>query len=103
MSPLLPEYSLEYLLKFVRNVEQDKTTCHVQKGPILASYFWSFLPLFAFEIDFVSSLYFNIYPLEKFDDIWYLVEMLCRTRRRVRYKNDTSAFLTFVIISFCYI
>ena len=52
-----------------RNVEQDQTTWRVQECQLWLSYFWSYLPLFLFEIDFLSALQLE-YSSEYFDGTW---------------------------------
>ena len=86
-----------------RNVEQDQTTCRVQKWQLCLSYFWPYLPLLYltvimhwFRVRSVCQIPFGIFWL-------YLVEMQNRTRRRVAYKNDNSSFLTFGVISLCFV
>ena len=83
-----------------KNVDQDETTCCVQKWQLLLSYFWCYLPLFCFwnwfRVHSVTQIPFRIFW-------WYLVEMKNRRRRHVANKNDNSAFLSFCVISLCYI
>ena len=84
-----------------RNVEQDQTTCRVQEWQLCLSYFWCYLPLCLT----VIIHWFRVRSKSK--TLWNIFMILGRnveqTRRRVAYKNDNSAFLTFGVISFCYV
>ena len=60
----------------------------------LAFLLFELLPFVLFEIDFMSE-----YPS---DILMTFGRMQNRTRRRVKYKNDNSVFLTFGVISLCY-
>ena len=83
-----------------RNVEQDQTTCSIQEWQLCLSYFWSYLPLLClsviilwFCVHSVSQRPFGIF-------LWYLVEMLNRTRWHVAYKNDNLPFLLLALSPF---
>ena len=93
--------------------------CPVQEW---LSYFWSYLPLFCLKRisrllcnwntlqnilmvpgRTVSSKYSKGIQVTEWTRSFTLTPAPMLTRRRVPNKNDNSAFLTFVIISLCYI
>ena len=84
-----------------RNVEHYQTMCRVQEWQwqLHFSYFGRYIPLLCltliihwFCVGCVSQRTFGIFFM-----------ILDRTRWSVMYKNDKSAFLTFGVISLCYI
>ena len=81
---------------FSWNVEQDQTTCHVQEWQLICFCYFLTVIIHWFRVRSVSQRPFGIY-------LWYLVEMQNRTRWCLIYKNDNSAFLTFGVISLCYV
>ena len=77
--------------------------CRVQEWQLWLSYFWRYLALLYltvlihwFCVRSASQRPFGIF-------LWYLVEMKNRTRRRVAYKNYNYGFLTFGVISLCFV
>ena len=85
-----------------RNVEQDKTIYHIQEWQLCLSYFWRYLPLLYltvimhwFRVCSVSNMLWNILTI-----FGRNVEQM---RLLVKYKNDNSGFLTFGVISLCFV
>ena len=88
-----------------RNVEQDQRTCCVQEWQLCLSYFWRYLPLLHCTCMSDSDYPLISCQLCKSKTLWNSFMILGRNveqdRRRVGYKNDNSAFLTFGVISLC--
>ena len=58
----------------VRNVEQDKTTCHMQQWQLWLSFFWSYLPFL-----YLTLL---VCPLRNLKAIWIILILLGRNEEQ---------------------
>ena len=69
LCPFCKSNTLLNILMFLgRNVEQEKTTCHVQEWQLWLSYFWSYLPLC---LNLILYLLCNMNNLQNiFDYTW---------------------------------
>ena len=90
-------------MKLGRNVEKDKDDVSYTRMTTLPFLLLALSPFVILDKDYPLILFL----LCKSKTLWHIFMILGRnleqTRQRVVYKNDNSAFLTFGIITLCYI